>query len=215
MFCLFGSALLYKQKYCFILADTDKVSMGTFGNVGSHMRIISGSRRGHKLLGFEGMDIRPTTDRVKESVFNIIQPYIPEAYVLDMFCGSGALSFEAISRGAEKAVCIDKDEKSIKIIRKNAQDLRFEDKCEILNMSCFDYISKINEKFDIIFLDPPYNKGFIEPALNKIAEYDLLTDDGIAVLESDDTDFHGEVKGLSVLRQKKYGRTYITVYKKE
>lgn len=179
------------------------------------MRIIAGSRRGHKLFEFEGQSVRPTTDRVKESVFNIIQQFIPEAYVLDMFAGSGALSFEAISRGAERAVCTDSDLKSVEIIKKNAAALRFEDKCEILNMSCFDYVKKTREKFDIVFLDPPYNKGFIEEALEAIAEYDILSEGGIVVLESDSGDFRGEYAGLSVYRQKKYGRTYITVYKKE
>lgn len=179
------------------------------------MRIISGSRRGHKLLEFTGQDVRPTTDRVKESIFNIIQSFIPGATVLDMFCGSGALSFEAISRGAEFAVCTDIDPKSIDIIRKNAVSLGFEDRCEILNRSCFDYIERCSRKFDVIFLDPPYNRGFIEPALTRISEGDLLSADGIAVLESDNTDFHGEISGLTVYRQRRYGRTFITVYKKD
>ena len=179
------------------------------------MRIIAGIRRGHKLFEFEGQDIRPTTDRVKESIFNIIQQFIPGAYVLDMFGGSGALGFEAISRGAKKAVCTDIDSKAIGIIRKNADALGFEDKCEILNMSCFDYVKSTQEKFDIIFLDPPYNKGLIEKALGTAAEYGILSEDGIIVLESDSGDFRGEIAGFSVYRQKKYGRTYITVYKKE
>ena len=179
------------------------------------MRIISGSRRGHKLLEFSGQDVRPTTDRVKESIFNIIQGFVTDARVLDMFCGSGALSFEALSRGAAEAVCLDIDTRSIDIIRKNAAALKFEDKCEILNTSCFDYISRSKLKFDIIFLDPPYNKGFIEPALEKIVKNDVLSDDGIIMLESDGTDFHGEVEGLVIYRQRKYGRTYITVYKKD
>ena len=178
------------------------------------MRIISGIRRGHKLFEFAGDDVRPTTDRVKESIFNIIQSYVPDASVLDMFCGSGALSFEAISRGARKAICIDADTASVDIIRKNAKALGFEDMCEILTMSCFDYNPKEGESFDIIFLDPPYNKGFIEPALECIVKKALLSDDGIVVVESDDTDFHGEIPGLLVDRQKRYGRTYITVYKK-
>ena len=179
------------------------------------MRIISGSRRGHKLLEFTGQDVRPTTDRVKESVFNIIHSFIQDARVLDMLCGSGALSFEALSRGAQSAVCIDTDKRSVDIIRKNAQALKFEDKCSILNMSCMDYIKRADGKFDVIFLDPPYNKGFIEPALNAIVENDLLSDDGVIMLESDNTDFYGEIKGLVIYRQRKYGRTYITVYKKD
>ena len=178
------------------------------------MRIISGTRRGHKLLDFEGDDVRPTTDRVKESVFNLIQMYIPDAVCLDMFSGSGALSFEAISKGAKRAVCIDKDKRSVDIIRKNAISLGFLDKCDILCMSCFDYIDRTKEKFDIVFLDPPYNKGFIEPVLTALAKRDVLSDDGIIVLESDDTDFRGEVDDFAIYRQRKYGRTYITVYQK-
>ena len=179
------------------------------------MRIISGSRRGHKLLEFAGQDVRPTTDRVKESVFNIIQGFIPEARVLDMFSGSGALSFEALSRGAAGAVCIDTDKRSVEIIKKNAISLKFEDRCEILNMSCMDYVKRAKDRFDVIFLDPPYNKGFILPALEEIVKNDLLSDDGIIMLESDNTDFHGDVDGLMVYRQKKYGRTFITVYKRD
>ncbi len=177
------------------------------------MRIISGSRRGHKLLEFEGTDIRPTTDRVKESVFNIIQSFVPGAVCLDMFAGSGALGFEALSRGADRAALIDNDERSADIIRKNADALRFSDRCEIKVMSCFDYMESAGEKFDIIFLDPPYNKNLIEPALAGIVKRELLNAGGIAVLESDDTDFNGNADGFEIYRQRKYGRTYITVYK--
>ncbi|MCC8161354.1 MAG: 16S rRNA (guanine(966)-N(2))-methyltransferase RsmD [Oscillospiraceae bacterium] len=178
------------------------------------MRIISGIRRGHKLFEFEGEDVRPTTDRVKESVFNLIQQFLPDAVCLDMFAGSGALSFEAISRGAKKAVCIDVDKRSVDIIKKNADSLCFSDNCDIINMSCFDYINKTDEKFDIIFLDPPYNKNFIEPALGAIVENDALNEGGIIVLESDNTDFRGDFDGLEIYRQRKYGRTYITIYRK-
>lgn len=178
------------------------------------MRIISGRKRGHKLLEFEGEDVRPTTDRVKESVFNLIQCFVPDAVCLDMFAGSGALSFEAISRGAQKAVCIDSDKRSIDIIKKNALSLGFLEDCDIVNMSCFDYVERTTEKFDIVFLDPPYNKNFIEPVLDALIKNDVLNEDGIIVLESDGTDFHDEFEGLDIYRQRKYGRTYITIYKK-
>ncbi len=177
------------------------------------MRIISGIRRGHKLFEFEGSDVRPTTDRVKESVFNLIQEYVPDARCLDMFAGSGALSFEAISRGAEHAVCIDCDSRSVDIIKKNADALKFSQSCEILNMSCLDYVKKTSDKFDIIFLDPPYNKNFIELVLTAIVENKILKKGGIIMLESDSTDFHGEIEGLFLHKQRRYGRTYITVYK--
>ena len=178
------------------------------------MRIISGRKRGHKLLEFEGENVRPTTDRVKESVFNLIQGFVPDAVCLDMFAGSGALSFEAISRGAQKAVCIDSDKRSIDIIKKNALSLGFFEDCDIVNMSCFDYVERTTEKFDIVFLDPPYNKNFIEPVLDALIKNDVLNEDGIIVLESDGTDFHDEFEGLDIYRQRKYGRTYITIYKK-
>ena len=134
--------------------------------------------------------------------------------MLDLFAGSGALSFEAISRGAKKAVCLDKDKRSIDIIKKNANSLDFSDYCEIINTSCFDYMERAKEKFDVIFLDPPYNKNFIEPVLEGIVKNNLLNEGGIVVLESDGTDFHDDFDGLEMYRQRKYGRTYITVYKK-
>lgn len=179
------------------------------------MRIISGCRRGHKLHEFPGSDVRPTTDRVKEAIFNLIQFNVPDAVVLDMFAGSGALSFEALSRGAKKAVLVDNDKNSIAIIRKNIDELRFNDLCAVYEMSCLNYAQKSKESFDIIFLDPPYNKGYIEPTLMSISENDLLSDGGIIVLESDDTDFKSEFTGLEILKQKRYGRTYITIYGKK
>ena len=177
------------------------------------MRIISGSRRGHKLHDFEGFDVRPTTDRVKESIFNLIQNYVNGAKVLDMFGGSGALSFEALSRGAESAVILDSDKRSVELIRKTMRDLKFCDVCEVRQISCLDYVKTCRDKFDLIFLDPPYNKGLIEPALTAISENELLSESGIVLLESDNTDFKNEFPGLHMEKQRRYGRTFVTVYK--
>lgn len=176
------------------------------------MRIISGEHRGKKLLDFDGMNIRPTTDRVKESMFNLIQEYIRDAEVLDVFSGSGALSLEALSRGAKSAVCLDIDSRSVDVIKKNIQALNYADKCVVFNIDCRQYLKNCKKKFDVVFLDPPYNKGLIEPVLLDIKNYGVLSEDAIIVLESDDTDFYGEAEGFSVLKQRKYGRTYITVY---
>lgn len=178
------------------------------------MRIISGCRRGHILHEFDGRDVRPTTDRVKESIFNIIQAYVPNATVLDMFAGSGALSLEALSRGACHAVMVDCDKRSVALIKKNVTELEFQDLCTVKEQSCFEFAKSCKEKFDIIFLDPPYNKGFIEPALDAICDYSLLSEEGIVVLESDNTDFRTDFDGLEIIKQKRYGRTFVTVYKK-
>lgn len=177
------------------------------------MRIISGSRRGHKLYEFEGSKIRPTTDRVKESLFNLIQDFVQNSDVLDAFCGSGALAFEALSRGAKSAVCLDIDSESIALADKNAAALKFEG-LEIKKCDANEYLANTDRKFSLIFLDPPYNRGFIEPVIEKIVGRNLLTDDGIIVLESDNSDCHCEFSGLSILKQKRYGRTYITIYQR-
>ena len=179
------------------------------------MRIIAGERRGRKLAEFAGDDVRPTTDRVKESVFNIIRMFIPSASVLDLFAGSGALSFEALSRGAKSACCVDIDPRSAGIVKKNAELTGYTDRCDVQICSCFDFLEKTDKRFDIIFLDPPYNKGYIEPVLGKIREKNVLNDGGVVVLESDGTDFHGGADGFSIYRQRRYGRTYISVYIQE
>lgn len=178
------------------------------------MRVISGSRRGAKLTSFEGEIIRPTTDRVKESIFNLIQFYIPGSKVLDLFAGSGALGIEALSRGADEAVFVDVDKASVDVVLKNLANLKFTEDVKVYNMPYSDFFKRSNDCFDVIFLDPPYNKGFIEPVLADIVKNKRLSDEGIIMLESDDTDMHTEFEGLKVIKQKKYGRSYITVYQR-
>ena len=177
------------------------------------MRIIAGSRKGRKLYDFDGMDIRPTTDRVKESIFNLIQGYIPDSDCLDLFGGSGALSFEALSRGAVSCVCVDKSDASIAVIKKNADSLKFPN-LEIVREDAMSYVKRTDKKFSVIFLDPPYNKGFIAPIISAICENDLLTENGIILLESDFSDEHSEFLNLNIIKQKKYGRTFVTVYQR-
>ena len=177
------------------------------------MRIISGIKRGYKLFDFNGQDIRPTTDRVKESMFNLIQEFIPDSCVLDLFGGSGALTFEAMSRGAKGGTIVDIDKNSIAIINKNLDALGFTN-VKVLNCDANKFIKTTADKFSVIFLDPPYNRGFIAPIIEGIVENNLLTDDGIIVLESDFSDEHSEFAGISILKQRKYGRSYVTIYKK-
>lgn len=179
------------------------------------MRVISGSRKGAKLITREDEAVRPTTDRVKESMFNLIMEYLPCENVLDLFAGSGALSIEALSRGAKKAVCVDADKVSMDIVKKNYEKLRLSDSADFLLCDAFAFLGKCTDEFDIIFLDPPYNKGFIAPVMESIKKQSLLSDNGIIVLESDSTDALSEFSGFLLLKQRKYGRTLVTVYKKE
>ena len=177
------------------------------------MRVISGIRRGKKLLSFEGEHIRPTTDRVKEAIFNLIQGQVDNAMVYDAFSGSGALAVEAISRGAEFAVCTDVDLRSIDIIRKNFEGCSFFDKCDIINSSACSYLENTDKTFDLVFMDPPYNKGLVTPALEVIARRNILSKDGIVVIERDGVEDAFDHAGFSIEKERSYGRTVITVLK--
>lgn len=175
------------------------------------MRIISGSRRGRKLLGFDGDYIRPTTDRVKESMFNLIQNHLSGAMVFDAFAGTGALGLEALSRGADFVVCTDIDKRSLEIIKKNYDACSFSDRYDIKHAEAADYLKTSDKQFDIIFMDPPYNKGLVTPVLRIVSDRNLLKTDGIIVIERDGEDDVFELSGFTVIKERKYGRTIITV----
>lgn len=179
------------------------------------MRVIAGIKRGLKLSDFDGRDIRPTTDRVRENIFNIISPYVMDADVLDMFAGTGAFSIEALSRGANSAVLCELSETCSRITRQNIKKADFEDVCSIEIGNSLNFISKTDKTFDIIFLDPPYNTGLICEALSKLAVVPILNEGGIIVAECDDTEVPATVSGLSLIKEKKYGRTHILIYNKE
>ena len=139
------------------------------------MRVISGIARGTKLDTLEGISTRPTLDRVKEALFNIIQNEIYDAKVLDLFSGSGALAIESISRGAKYAVSIDSSKKAIEIIKQNVKKTHFENKIKIINKDYKKALEEISEeKFNIIFLDPPYNTDFGIESTKIIIENDML-----------------------------------------
>ena len=173
------------------------------------MRIISGRYRGMVLAEFKGESIRPTADRVKESLFNIIQSRILNANVLDMFCGSGNLGLECLSRGAEFVHFNDISRDSLQVLKKNLS--RVEGNYKITNS---DFSSCIkDEKYDIIFIDPPYASDAGINALKLIAKGNNLSEDGIAVFERDRA-FEGEINGLKKVDERKYGKTYLTFFKK-
>ncbi len=179
------------------------------------MRIITGSARGTKLETLEGENTRPTAERVKEAVFSMIQFDIEGRKVLDIFSGSGQLALEALSRGAESAVLGDVSREACEVIKRNAQKTHLFERCRVLSM---DYKNLINafagkEKFDIIFIDPPYGEDLVQDTVDRLTAADILNDHALIICEHDsDTVFSG--KGLLELKHVRYGRVWITVLQK-
>lgn len=151
------------------------------------MRIITGTARGTKLDTLEGEVTRPTTDRVKEAVFSMIQFDIEGRAVLDLFAGSGQLALEALSRGAARATMIDQSRDAVNIITSNAKKTHLYEKCRISNADYTSFIrgAQGRDKYDIVFLDPPYNTGLLAASLEAIAKADILNTGAIIVCESD------------------------------
>ena len=183
------------------------------------MRIISGKARGTKLYTLEGMNTRPTLDRVKESIFNIIQNEIDGAKVLDLFAGSGAIGLEFLSRGAKEAVLCDKSKDSIEVIRKNINKIHMEEKTKVFNTDFETCLEKIkNQQFDIIYLDPPYATNYIVKSLKKIIEFGIITKDSTIIIETDDEKrILKEIENLEIeiVDKRKYGRATIIFLKIE
>lgn len=183
------------------------------------MRVISGKARGLKLDTPKNLDVRPTTDRVKESLFNIINPYIRESNILDLFAGTGSLGIECLSRGAKNCVFVDKSKDSIGIVKSNVKKARVDNESTILNIDFKDAVKRLsvqNQKFDVIFMDPPYYENMFIDCLKSIDELNLLKEDGLIVVEHDTKDlFDDSIGRLYKSREKKYGNTTITFYKLE
>lgn len=178
------------------------------------LRVISGSARGKKLLCVNGNDVRPTLDRVKESVFNMIAFDIPDAHVLDLFSGSGALGIEALSRGAHHSTFVDNSKDSVLITKKNLEATHLDSSAVVINSDSIDFLTKTDKKFDIIFIDPPYESDLYEKSLSKIKENSLLTDSGFIVLEYDtETTPSFDFCGFDIFKEKKYGRVKILLMK--
>ena len=180
------------------------------------MRIIGGKFRSRVLAEFDGEDIRPTSDRVKESLFNILSLKMYGARVLDLFSGSGALGLESLSRGAGEVCFNDCAKTSIAILKKNLTALKIVPNGNEAKVTNCDYLVCLQQaqgQFDIIFIDPPYRFDFGEKALQKIAERALLSENGIAVYERD-RPFEGEIVGLEKYDERKYGKTYLTFFRK-
>ena len=179
------------------------------------MRVISGKYKGRKLLGYDNENTRPTMDRVKESLFASIQNYIKDSVVLDLFAGTGALGIEALSMGAKSAYLVDRDKKAYNIINNNINNIGI-DNCNILNMDYIEalkYYDKENIKFDIIFLDPPYNSNYIEKSIELISKYNLLNDNGIIIVENDNVNRIIFDEKYKTIKEKKYKDKWVVILK--
>lgn len=181
------------------------------------MRIIGGTARGTKLFTLEGDTTRPTLDRVKESLFNIIQNEIQESVFLDLFSGSGSIGLEALSRGARKVIFCDNSKNAIKIINKNIEKIHVKDKIEIYNISFTELLkNQIREKIDIAYIDPPYKTDYIYQSLRIIIENEILNHDGLIILETDEEKrVLEQIKDLkiNVIDKRKYGRAHLIFLK--
>ena len=177
------------------------------------MRIISGKARGTNLYTLEGTETRPTLDRVKESLFNIINDKIYESEVLDLFSGSGAIGLEFASRGAKKVILCDKSKNAIEIIKKNIEKTHLEEKIDLYNYDFKELLKKMEGiSFDIIYLDPPYKTNYIKEAIEEVLRLNLKKEQGLIIAETDEPlRIEQDLKNLNVqiIDQRKYGRAYL------
>ncbi len=175
------------------------------------MRIVAGEYRGRNLVPFDGDKIRPTADKVRESLFNILNFKITDSTFLDLFCGTGAIGLEAMSRGAKRVVFNDISLESLNILKKNIEKIKASGNYEIKNFDALTYIKNSYEKFDFIYVDPPYKSERAKSVLDSVSI--LLNEDGRVIYESE-TPVDFEVLGLIKTDERKYGRAYLTFFKK-
>ena len=182
------------------------------------MRVITGTARGRRLLELEGSETRPTTDRVKEGLFSALQFDIEGAKVLDLFAGTGQLGIECLSRGAESAVFVELRKDAAGIVKKNLALTGLADRGTVINGNARDFVTRTSERFDLVFLDPPYASGLLEEILERITApgFDILRPYGIIVAE------HPAEKTLPVLpppyrllRTYRYGKIAVTLFRRD
>ncbi len=178
------------------------------------MKVISGFLKGRKLEGYDILGTRPTMDRVKESLFAMIQEYITDKVCIDLFAGSGSLGIEAISMGAKFCYFIDNNIKAINIIKNNINNFSINSYTSIHKSNYKDFLNSFNDNVDIIFIDPPYKTDYIEKSIKLIDENSILRKNGLLILECDNLDkviYNDRYKSI---KEKKYGDKWIVILKK-
>ena len=177
------------------------------------MRVITGTARGRKLKELPGLDTRPTTDKVKESIFNIVQFDVEGRRVLDLFAGTGQLGIEALSRGAERCVFVDASKEAARIIKENVSLTGFADRARVTQGDAMSFLTSCREKFGLAFLDPPYASDLLDQALERMAAIDIMTENGIIVCESAAESALPELAApYAKGRDYRYGKIKITLY---
>jgi 16S rRNA (guanine(966)-N(2))-methyltransferase RsmD len=175
------------------------------------MRVITGTKRGRKLRTPEGLDVRPTTDKVKESIFSIVQFAVPGAVVLDLFAGTGQLGIEALSRGAAKCLFIEKAAKTATLTEENITLCGFSDRSAIKRTDALSFLKNCPYRFDIAFLDPPYDSNLLAECLPALAPH--MSENGIVIAEHDGSFFPEDSYGdLKLIKQYRYGQIYLSKF---
>jgi len=182
------------------------------------MRIIGGKYRGRKIKQPKSKTVRPTKDRVREAVFNVIAEKVPDSRVLDLFAGSGAYALEALSRGAKEAVFVEKEQITAGIIKENVRILEIEEPTKIIVRNvdkAMDLLNRENRQFDLIFCDPPYNIDMIKKTLIMVNHYDILSHLGLMVIEHHRDENIPRYEGnVFICKQRTYGKTLISIFQK-
>ena len=179
------------------------------------MRVITGTARGTNLKAPPGLATRPTADKVKQALFNIIQ-YDIRGDVLDLFAGSGQLGIEALSRGARHCVFVDQSPEALRVIRDNLEKTKLSDRAQIVRSEALSYLSRCKKSFRLIFLDPPYAEKSLENAIKCISEIDILGESGIIITERPvGKDLVGDFGDLIPSKDYRYGTTIITLFRRK
>ena len=181
------------------------------------MRVITGAARGCRLLELEGLETRPTTDRVKEGVFSALQFDIEGRRVLDLFAGTGQMGIECLSRGADFAVFVDQRKDAFEVIKKNLALTNLRDRAQVIHGDARDFVTRTSQRFDLVFLDPPYASGLLEELLERVTAsgFDILNPYGIIVAEHPADRRLAVPAGCRLRKTYRYGKIAVTLFRRE